>query len=428
MVGAVFSRLDPAVQGFSGKKEMKFSELKIDKNLLRAVREKGFKQATPVQEQSIPAALELRDMTGTAQTGTGKTVAFLLPSLQHLLRGKARKEPRMVVLAPTRELAIQIADEARSLARFTQLRVATVIGGANMNGQIKRLRAGTDLVIATPGRLMDHMRRRNVRFNAVKILVLDEADRMLDMGFLPDIEHIISRMPAKRQTMMFSATMPQAILSLSNRFMSNPLRVELDIGRPPEAISHQIYPVPKHLKITLVAELLKQREVKSALVFTRTKQDADILARKLREDGSSLAVIHGDFPQKKRLRALERFRQGEVRILIATNVAARGLDIEGISHVINFDVPEQAETYIHRIGRTGRVTAAGAAWTLVTEEDEHLISSIEFMLDVEISRTTLANFDYSVPAPDWAKPSVQTILKNARRKQSRFDRWVEFDR
>jgi ATP-dependent RNA helicase RhlE len=407
---------------------MKFSELKIDKVLLRAVRELGFKQTMPVQEQAIPAALERRDVMGTAQTGTGKTVAFLLPSLQHLLHGKARKEPRMVVLAPTRELAIQIADEARSLGRFTSLRVATIVGGVAMKAQIKRLHTGADIVVATPGRLMDHMRRKNVRLNALEMLVLDEADRMLDMGFLPDIEYLVSQMPTKRQTMMFSATMPQAMLSLSYRFMKDPVRIELDTGRPPEAISHQIYPVPKHLKIPLVIELLMQEEVKSALVFTRTKQDADILARKLREAGNSLEVIHGDFPQKRRLRALDRFRQGKVRMLIATNVAARGLDIEAISHVINFDVPEQAETYIHRIGRTGRVAAAGAAWTLVTEEDEPLISSIEHMLGDEIQRVTIADFDYSILAPDWARPSVQTILKNARRSKSRFERWAELDR
>jgi ATP-dependent RNA helicase RhlE len=392
------------------------------------VRKKGFKQPTPVQEQAIPAALEKRDVMGTAQTGTGKTVAFLLPSIQHLLKEKSHKEPRMVVLAPTRELAIQIADEARSLSQFSRLRVVTIVGGAAMKSQVNRLESGVDVVIATPGRLMDHMRRRNVRFDAVKILVLDEADRMLDMGFLPDIENIVSKMPAERQTMMYSATMPQSILSLSYRFMKDPVRIELDTGRPPEAISHAIYPVPKHLKFTLVERLLNRSEVSSALVFTRTKQDADILARKLRDDGTALEVIHGDFPQKKRLRALDRFRHGKTRILVATNVAARGLDIKGISHVINFDVPEQAETYIHRIGRTGRVAAVGAAWTLVTEEDESLISSIEFMLGEDIPRNTLDDFDYSVPAPDWARPSVKTILKNARRKQSRFERWAEFDR
>jgi ATP-dependent RNA helicase RhlE len=333
-----------------------------------------------------------------------------------------------VVLAPTRELAIQIADEARSLSQFTHLRIAVIYGGASIRGQAKRLRRGVDLVVATPGRLMDQMQRGNVQFDDLEILVLDEADRMLDMGFLPDIDRILRQMPDKRQTLLFSATMPQAILALSHRFLKDPVRVEIDTARPPEAIQQQLYPVPKHLKIPLLTELLKGKDVESALVFTRTKKNADVVTRKLREAGLSIAEIHGDFNQRKRLQALERFRARKVRILVATNIAARGLDIEGISHVINFDAPDQAETYVHRIGRTARVQAAGVAWTLVTAEDEPLIAAIEYLLGEEIERVHLSGFNYDVPVPDWARPSARTILRNASRNQSSIDRWKALTR
>jgi ATP-dependent RNA helicase RhlE len=402
---------------------MKFDDFNLIQPLMRAVREQGFREPTPVQKQAIPAVLQGRDIVGTAQTGTGKTVAYLLPSIQRLIPGEVPANPRMVVLAPTRELAIQIADEGRNLSRHTRLRVVAIFGGASIQGQAKRLRRGVDLVVATPGRLMDHMRRGNVRFDHLEILVFDEADRMLDMGFLPDIKTILRQMPARRQTLLFSATMPQAILSLSYRFLKDPVRIEIDTAQPPAAIQQQIYPVPKHLKIPLLTELLKDNSVESALVFTRTKQEADILTRKLQEAGLSIAEIHGGFHQKKRLQALQRFRTGKVRILVATNIAARGLDIKGISHVINFDAPDRAENYVHRIGRTGRVQAAGVAWTLVTMEDEPLISAIEYLLGEEIERVHLPEFNYDVPTPDWAKPSAKTILRNASRNQSSIDRW-----
>lgn len=395
---------------------------------MRAVQEKGFEHPTPVQQKAIPAAMSGRDVVGTAQTGTGKTVAYLLPSMQAMLNGAAPKSPRMLVLAPTRELAIQIADEARALSRHTRLRVAPVYGGAGMEQQSKLLRTGVDLVVATPGRLLDHMQRRNVRFDDLQILVLDEADRMLDMGFMPDITRILRRMPERRQTLLFSATMPQAILSLSQQFLHNPARVEIATARPPDSILQQLYPVPKHLKNALVTALLKGKPVESALVFTRTKRRADVLTRKLREAGHSVAVIHGDFRQQRRLEALQRFRSGKARILVATNVASRGLDIEGISHVINFDTPEEAEDYVHRIGRTARVDAEGVAWTLVTEEDEPLIAGIEHLLGEKLERVRLPGFDYQVPTPSWAKPSAKTLQRNARRKQSPIDRWKTLTR
>lgn len=407
---------------------MKFEEFNLSEPLMRAVHTQGFVEPTPVQKQAIPAALQGKDVIGTAQTGTGKTVAFLLPSMEQLIKGKATKKPRMVVLAPTRELTVQITEDARTLARFTSLRIAAVYGGVSIRKQAERLRRGVDIVIATPGRLMDQMQRGNIRFENLQILVLDEADRMLDMGFLPDIENIVGRMPAQRQTLLFSATMPAPIQGLSYRFLKSPERIEIATARPPESIQQQLFPVPKHLKTVLLLELLKGDDVESALIFTRTKQEADILTRKLRETMVSVEVIHGDFHQSKRTKALKRFSNGDVRILVATNVAARGLDIEGISHVINFDAPDEAENYVHRIGRTARVDAAGVAWTLTTPEDEPLIASIEYLLDREIERVILPDFDYDVPAPDWARPSAQTILRNAGRKQKSVDRWKALTR
>lgn len=404
---------------------MTFHEFKMSEPLLRAVGEKGFVEPTPVQKQAIPSALLGRDILGTAQTGTGKTVAFLLPSIEKMLRRNRNgsKHPRMVVLAPTRELANQIADEARALSRFTPTRVIAVFGGVSIQRQTKRLRRGVDLIVATPGRLLDHINRGNVRLKDVEILVLDEADRMLDMGFVPDIDKIVNMIPAERQTMFFSATMPQAIISLTYRYLKDPVRVEIDTARPPDAIQQQLYPVPIHLKTPLLTELLTSKKVERALIFTRTKQGADILTGKLRKIGLPVAEIHGDFQQQKRTRALDRFRAGKVRILVATNIAARGLDIEGISHVINFDVPDQSETYVHRIGRTARVQAAGIAWTLVTPEDEPLVSSIEFLLGKKIERVLHPKFDYSVTAPDWARPSAKTILRNLQSSQTDAQRW-----
>jgi len=403
---------------------MRFTELELSESLQEGVHALGYENPTPIQTQAIPPAMAGRDIVGCAQTGTGKTAAFILPALEHLLHNPTMtKNPRVLVLTPTRELCIQVAEEARKLANHTSLRIVSVYGGDKMQQQIDRLRRGADIVVATPGRLMDHMRRRNVQLSDVQILVLDEADRMLDMGFLPDIEQIIYHTPRQRQTMLFSATMPPQISALARQFQRDPVRIDIDTARPPEAIQQALYPVPKHLKVPLLMAILKSMDVESMLVFTRTKREADIVTRQLNEAGISVACIHGDFRQKARLAALEGFRSGKHQVLVATNVAARGLDVEGISHVINYDVPDEAENYVHRIGRTARFDAEGDAITLVTPDDETLVQHIEYLLGSKIERKTLPGFDYDVPVPSWARPSPDTLRKGSSQGKSLADRW-----
>jgi ATP-dependent RNA helicase RhlE len=403
---------------------MRFTELDLSKPLQGAVSALGYEETTPIQAQAIPPGLQGRDIIGCAQTGTGKTLAFLLPALERLLQDPSKtKSPRVVILEPTRELAIQVAGEARKLAARTSLRVVSVYGGAGMKRQIDRLRRGVDIVVATPGRLMDHMRRKNVSFGDLQVLVLDEADRMLDMGFLPDIRQIVGRMPRRRQTMLFSATMPPAVAALARQFQRDPASIEIDPARPPEAIHQALYPVPKHLKTELLLSILEQMEVDSMLVFTRTKQEADVVARQLRQARIAVACIHGDFNQKDRISALEGFRSGKHRVLVATNIAARGWDVEGISHVVNYDVPEHPEDYVHRIGRTARAEADGDAITLVTPDDEGLIHRIEYLLGHKVERKTLPGFDYDVPAPSWARSSAKALVRRATQSQSLADRW-----
>jgi ATP-dependent RNA helicase RhlE len=403
---------------------MRFTELDLSEPLQAAISGLGYEETTPIQTQAIPPGLQGRDIVGCAQTGTGKTLAFLLPALEHLLQDQIKtKNPRVVVLEPTRELVIQVAGEARKLAARTSVRIVSVYGGAGMRKQTDKLRRGVDVVVATPGRLMDHMRRKNVRFGDLEILVLDEADRMLDMGFLPDIKQIISRMPRQRQTMLFSATIPPTISALARQFQRDPVSIEIDLAHPPEAIQQALYPVPKHLKLSLLLAILEQMQVNSMLVFTRTKQEADVVTRHLRQSRTAVACIHGDFKQRDRISALEGFRSGKHRVLVATNIAARGLDVEGISHVINYDVPEHPEDYVHRIGRTARAEADGDAITLVTPDDEGLIHRIEYLLGRKIERKTLPGFDYDVPTPSWAKPSAKALMQQVTRSQSLANRW-----
>ncbi|NLE46031.1 MAG: DEAD/DEAH box helicase [Chloroflexi bacterium] len=403
---------------------MQFDEFNLNKALQSALRDQGYEETTRVQTQAIAPALEGRDIIGCAPTGTGKTVAYLLPTLQRLLNEPSqRKNPRVLILVPTRELAVQVAGEAEKLARGTAVRVAAVYGGAGIKAQISLLRRGIDIVVATPGRLLDHMRRRNLSFRDLEVLVLDEADRMLDMGFLPDVELIMRRMPRDRQTMLFSATIPAPVAALARDFQRDPVQIEIDMARPPESIQQAIYPVPKHLKTKLIIAMLDQLGVSSMLLFTRTKQEADIVARHLRESSIAVSCIHGDFSQRERTAALEGFRSGKYRVLVATNVAARGLDVEGISHVVNYDVPDEPEDYVHRIGRTARADAEGDAITLVTPDDEPAVHGIEYLLGHKIERRVLPGFDYDVPAPSWARPSVAALLRQIKGKQSAADRW-----
>jgi len=403
---------------------MRFTELDLSKPLQEAISALEYKETTPIQTQAIPPGLQRCDIVGCAQTGTGKTLAFLVPALDRLLRDRAKpKNPRVLVLEPTRELVIQVAGEARKLASRTSLRTVPVYGGAGMKKQTDKLRRGVDVVVATPGRLMDHMRRKNINLSDLQILVLDEADRMLDMGFLPDIKQIVRCMPRQRQTMLFSATMPPAISALARQFQRYPVSIEIDLAQPPEAIQQALYPVPRHLKIQLLLTMLEQMEVNSMLVFTRTKKEADTVTRQLREARIAAACIHGDFNQRDRISALEGFRSGKYRVLVATNIAARGLDVEGISHVINYNVPEHPEDYVHRIGRTARAEADGDAITLVSPGDEALIYRIEHLLGRKIERKTLLEFDYDVPTPSWAKPSAKALMKQATQSQSLADRW-----
>jgi ATP-dependent RNA helicase RhlE len=411
---------------------MRFTELNLSGPLQKAIRTLGYEETTAIQTQAIPPGLQGRDIVGCAQTGTGKTLAFLLPALEHLLGDETKaRNPRVVILEPTRELAIQVDGETRKLAARTSLRSVCVYGGAEMKKQTDRLRRGVDVIVATPGRLMDHMRRKNVDLRDVQILVLDEADRMLDMGFFPDIKQIISHIPDQRQTMLFSATMPPVISALARQFQHDPVNIEIDLAHPPESIQQVLYPVPRHLKMPLLLAMLKQMDVASMLVFTRTKQEADIVTRQLTESKISVACIHGDFRQRNRIAALEGFRSGKYRVLIATNIAARGLDVEGISHVVNYDVPDHAEDYVHRIGRTARAETEdggvmqphGDAITFVSPDDEPLIHRIEYLLDRKIERKTLPEFDYDVPTPSWAKPSAKALKQRAAQSQSLADRW-----
>lgn len=403
---------------------MYFSELNLSNSLQEAVSAIGYKEATPIQAQAIPPGLAGRDVIGCAQTGTGKTAAFLLPALQRLLRDQRKtKGPKVVVLAPTRELVIQVTEHARELAAGTPLRIAAIYGGASMRSQVNELRRGVDVVIATPGRLQDHMRRKNINFKALQVLVLDEADRMLDMGFLPDIRQIVNRMPRQRQTMLFSATMSSPVLNLARQFQQNPIMLAIGVASPPKAIRQALYPVPKHLKTPLLIALLEQMEVNSMLVFTATKQEADIVNRQLSRAKISTACIHGDFKQRERIAALEGFRSGKYQVLVATNIAARGLDVEGISHVINYDVPEHPEDYVHRIGRTARAEADGDAITLVTPDDEPMIYRIEHLLGYKIERKIVPGFDYDVPVPSWARPSAEALMRQTTQPRNLADRW-----
>jgi len=370
----------------------------LDSRLLPGIRRAGYQVPTPIQEAAIPAALRGRDLIGTAQTGTGKTAAFVLPILNKLLDGP-RGVQRCLIVTPTRELAEQNHEVIRALAAGTKLRSATIYGGVGSGPQIKALRDGVEILVACPGRLLDLLNQGYAKLQHVEILVLDEADRMFDMGFLPDVLRIIKAVPAHRQTMMFSATFPLEVEQLAAQALKNPQRISMGISRPAHTVTHALYPVPAHLKSALLLRLLKQTETDSVLIFTRTKYRAQKLTNQIERAGHKVTSLHSDRTQGQRQSALKGFRSGQHQIMVATDIAARGLDVESISHVINFDMPDTADAYIHRIGRTGRAERMGDAFTLVTPDDNDMIRSLERIMGKPLSRKTLTDFDYTVAAP-----------------------------
>jgi ATP-dependent RNA helicase RhlE len=374
---------------------MPFTEFGLHHDLQRGVKELGFTRPTPIQKDAIPPAMEGRDVLACAMTGSGKTAAFLLPIL-HRLMAKPRRTTRALVLTPTRELAAQIGEHLNELAVHTPLTGAAVFGGVGMGPQEHAFRSGVDVIVATPGRLLDHFRFPYAKLAGLEVLVLDEADRMLDMGFLPDIRRVLRHLPQKRQTLFFSATLPAPIVTLSREMLRNPATINLERkSAPAVGITHAVYPVAQHLKSSLLLELLKRGEVKSVIVFTRTKHRANRLADFLVRNAVPAARIHGNRSQAQRTEALAGFKSGKYRLLVATDIAARGIDVEALSHVMNFDVPGQPDDYIHRVGRTARVDELGDAFTLVSPEEEPLLRDIERAVGKRLPRVTLPGFDYA---------------------------------
>ena len=383
---------------------MPFIKLGLSPAVLEGVRAAGYITPTPIQLRGIPLVLAGRDVIGSAQTGTGKTAAFALPILTKL--DQHAPGPRALILEPTRELAAQVETAIRDFARFTNLKVSVVYGGVGYGRQMDELRAGTDILAATPGRLLDHMERGTVRLDKVQFLVLDEADRMLDMGFLPDVRRIVDRCPRQRHTALFSATIPPQIETLIQWAMNKPETIEIGARRTPaETVKHVIYPVSDQQKSDLLLELLKRVNFNSVLIFCRTKHGADRIAGLLKRNNHAVGVLHSNRTQKEREQALDGFRSGKYEVLVATDIAARGLDIADVSHVINYDVPQHPEDYIHRIGRTGRAEASGDAFTIMIAEDASHVFAIERFISQKIPRVKLENFNYRYTALfDEAKP------------------------
>lgn len=365
---------------------------------MAGVKALGYATPTPIQSQTIPPILENKDVMGLAQTGTGKTAAFALPILQRLMNGPRRKL-RALVVAPTRELAEQIREAFTELGQKTGLRCITVYGGVGMGPQIRGLRDGAEIVVACPGRLLDHIQRGSISLSGVEVLVLDEADRMFDMGFLPSIRRVIQNLPARRQTLLFSATMPDDIRRLAKEILRNPVTVEIGLAAPLEAVSHALYPVQQGLKTGLLMELLRHTDTESVLVFTRTKHRAKRVAQQLSAAGHGATCLQGNLSQNARQSALNGFRDGTFQILVATDIAARGIDVSTISHVVNYDMPSTADDYTHRIGRTGRAAKTGDAYTMVSPDDEAMVRAIERVMGHRLERRQLKGFEYSASAP-----------------------------
>ncbi len=396
---------------------MPFNQFGLHPDLLRGVREMGFTRPTPIQDDAIPPAMEGRDLLACAMTGSGKTAAFLLPIFHHLI-GKKRGVTRALILTPTRELAAQIEEHAKQLTVHTPLSAAAVFGGVSMGPQEHAFRSGADLLIATPGRLLDHFRFPYAKLDHLEVLVLDEADRMLDMGFLPDIRRVLKHVPAKRQTLFFSATMPAPIAQLTREILKNPVSVNIERqAAPAVGITQAVYPVNQNLKAPLLVELLKRGDIKNVLVFTRTKHRANRLAETLTKKGIDCERIHGNRSQVQRTQALAGFKSGKFRVLVATDIAARGIDVEALSHVINFDVPNVPEDYIHRVGRTARAEMTGDAFTFVAPEEQTDLAAIERAIGKRLPRITVPGFDYSkAPAERFEVPIAERIAQIRARK------------
>ena len=397
---------------------MQFADLGLRPEILRAVARAGYETATPIQARAIPAALEGQDLIACAQTGTGKTAAFLLPILQRLGNDRPCRPPRALVVTPTRELAAQIMEAARQYGCYLRLRSTAIFGGVGMEPQERRLRGGLDLLVATPGRLLDHLGRGNARLDRVETLVLDEADRMLDMGFLPDVRRILEALPETRQNLFFSATMPDEIERLIRRTATNPTVIEVTRrATPVGAIRQVVHPVAMTSKKDLLKTLLESADMGPTLVFTRTKARANQLVRRLETSRRQVAAIHGNKSQSARTRALAGFRAGRIDTLIATDIAARGIDVEGISHVVNFDLPHVPEDYVHRIGRTARAGASGHAVTLAAPEERLQLAAIERLVGNSIPRETVAGFEATldVPAPSRRRQPPRPKQRSRRR-------------
>lgn len=404
--------IKPTVPVNIPKMDTAFTALGLSDALAFGVQEMGYVNPTPIQAQAIPVVLKGGDVIGSAQTGTGKTAAFALPIIQRLgTHGKLR----CLILEPTRELALQVEEAFQKFAKFTDLRVTIVYGGVGYGKQEDDLRRGMDILAATPGRLLDHLEKGNCSLADVDILVLDEVDRMLDMGFLPDVKRIVQKCPKNRQTLFFTATLPPELEQLAGWALRDPLKVEIGRQRSPaETVSHAFYPVVASQKFDLLQLLLDQTDFKSVIIFSRTRMGADRIAHRLEAKGHTVAVMHSDRSQRERIEALDGFKSGRYEVLVATDIAARGLDIAGVSHVVNYDVPENAEDYVHRIGRTGRAQNTGDAFTLVTEEDVRDARSIERYMGVTVERKKIEGFPYIYSALFDEKALAETVAAAAK--------------
>jgi ATP-dependent RNA helicase RhlE len=393
---------------------MPFSKFPLHADLLKAIKELGFQRPTPIQEQAIPPAAAGKDVLASAMTGSGKTAAFLLPILERL-RNKPRRQTRALILTPTRELAAQIHVHLEELAVHTSMTGAPVFGGVGMGPQEHAFRSGVDIIVATPGRLLDHLRFNYAKLSGLEVLVLDEADRMLDMGFLPDIKRILRLIPTRRQTLFFSATMPPGIAGLAREMLHDPVTINLERkSAPPVGITQAAYPVRHDLKSALLATLLERKIIADAIVFTRTKHRANRLADYLERQGISTARIHGNRSQAQRTAALNGFKAGRHRVLVATDIVARGIDVEALGHVVNFDVPEDPDAYIHRIGRTARAETTGDAFTFVAPDEESDLRAIERVLGHALPRVSLPDFDYAKKATERLEIPLRERLATAR--------------